>query len=275
MIDSLQPVPALIETITPLVADNHVFSFLPELPIKLTPGQFVEVSIPGVGSFPVSSCDLVNENRIRSCIRKVGRVTEALYRLVEGDVVGLRGPLGNGFPLHSFTGQDALLIAGGLGMAPLRGLLRSLLNDSQRQGRIILLYGSREPGSLLFFDELVELSGQGLISLRFSVDFAETLPGLNERILCKIGLVSELLDNLDLAPRRTVAAVCGPPALYRCVLEELALLGIPAAKIYATLERRMRCGVGQCCHCVAGGCFTCKDGPVFNLEQLRKMTGAI
>ncbi len=275
MSDALQPVPAVIARIVPMVADNHIFSFLPGTPLAMTPGQFVEVSIPGVGSFPVSSCDLVHAGLVASCIRKAGRVTEALYRLGEGDVVGLRGPFGNGFPMEAFAGQDALLIAGGLGMAPLRGVLQALLAERQRKGRIILLYGSREPGSLLFFDELVELSRQGLITLRFSVDFAETLPGPYDRVLCKIGLVSELLDDLDLAPRRTVAAVCGPPALYRCVLEELSLMGIPAARIYATLERRMRCGIGECCHCVAGGRFICRDGPVFTLEQLRKMAGAI
>jgi NAD(P)H-flavin reductase len=272
---AFQPVPAVIAKIVPMAADNHVFSFLPGTPLSLAPGQFVEINIPGVGSFPVSSCDHQSEELIVSCIRKTGRVTEALYRLEEGDVVGLRGPFGNGFPMKVFAGNDALLIAGGLGMAPLRGLLRALLGDRQRKERIILLYGSREPGSLLFFDELVELSQQGLINVRFSVDFAETLTGPFERVLCKIGLVSELLDDLDLAPRRTVAAVCGPPALYHCVLEELALMGIPAARIYATLERRMRCGIGECCHCVAGGRFICRDGPVFTLEQLRTMTGAI
>jgi len=275
MSDALQPVPAILETIVPQVVDNHVFTFLPETPLQLAAGQFVEISIPGVGSFPVSGCDLVRDRRILSCIRRTGRVTEALYRLEAGDTVGLRGPFGNGFPLEAFAGRDALLIAGGLGMAPLRGLLQALLADQQRKGRITLLYGSREPGALLFFDELVELSRVGLINLRFSVDFAETLPGPFERVLCKVGLVSELLAGLDLSPSRTTAAVCGPPALYHCVLEELTLLGIPAARIYATLERRMRCGIGECCHCVAGGRFVCRDGPVFSLDQLRRMPGAI
>jgi sulfhydrogenase subunit gamma (sulfur reductase) len=275
MSDTLQPLPAILETVVPQVVDNHVFTFLPETAMELGPGQFVEISIPGVGSFPVSACDLVREDRIVSCIRKTGRVTEALYRLQAGDAIGLRGPFGNGFPLEDFAERDALLVAGGLGMAPLRGLLQFLLADQSRQGRITLLYGSREPASLLFFDELVALSRQGLINLRFSVDFAEDLPGPFEQVLCRVGLVSELLEGLDLVPSRTVAAVCGPPALYHCVLEELAFLGIPAARIYATLERRMRCGIGECCHCVAGGRFVCRDGPVFSLEQLRKMPGAI
>jgi NAD(P)H-flavin reductase len=276
MMHDLQPIPALLEKIVPMVVDNHLFAFLPEQPLAdLTPGQFVEVSIPGVGSFPVSSCDLVRDGRIVSCIRRAGRVTDALYRLKEGATVGLRGPFGNGFPLERFAGHDALLIAGGLGMAPLRGLLQALLEDHRRQAKIMVLYGSREPGGLLFYEELVGLSQQGRISVRFSVDFAETLPGPYPQVFCRIGLVSELLEDLQFAPRRTVAAVCGPPALYRCVLEELALTGIAAARIFVTLERRMRCGIGECCHCVAGGRYICRDGPVFSLEQLRGMAGAI
>lgn len=274
MMHTLLPIPAVIEKIDALVVDNHLFAFRPQKPLQLLPGQFVEISIPGIGGFPVSSCDLVHEGLITSCIRRTGRVTEALYQLQVGDTVGLRGPFGNGFPLERFVDQDALMIAGGLGMAPLRALLKALLAD-ERTGRITLLYGSREPEALLFREELVELSGQGHFEVRFSVDFAETLPGPSRKVFCKIGLVSELLEDLEFNLGRTVAAVCGPPALYRCVLEELALMGLPTRKIFATLERRMRCGIGECCHCVVGGQYICKDGPVFSLAQLRSMEGAI
>lgn len=271
---AMQPVPAVIERVERSVVDNHLFTFRPEHPFTLAPGQFFEISVPGVGGFPVSSCDLVREGHVTSCIRRTGRVTEALYQLDVGDAVGLRGPFGNGFPLESFDGQDALLIAGGLGMAPMRALLKALL-DHAGTGRIILLYGSREPGVLLFREELVSLSCQGRIEVRFTVDFAEALPAPYDGVFCKVGLVTELLVDLDFNPRRTVAAVCGPPALYRCVLEELALMRLPPTKIFATLERRMRCGIGECCHCVAGGRYICKDGPVFSLEELRGMAGAV
>lgn len=271
---TLQPFTAIIDSIDQTVVDNHVFTFRPERQIELVPGQFVEISIPGVGAFPVSPCDLVREGLVSSCIRRTGRVTEALYRLEAGDAIGLRGPFGNGFPLELFAGRDALLIAGGLGMAPLRALLQALL-EREQTGKIILLYGSRQPGVLLFRDELVALSGQGRVDVQFSVDFAEIIPGSAGGIFCRIGLVTELLADLDFDPRKTVAAVCGPPALYRCVLEELALMGLPTARIFATLERRMRCGIGECCHCVAGGRYICEDGPVFSLEALRGMAGAI
>jgi sulfhydrogenase subunit gamma (sulfur reductase) len=275
MKDALQPIAAVLHKIVPMATDNHLFSFLPEQPMALAPGQFIEITLPGVGSFPVSSCDRVRDGLITACIRRAGRVTEALYQLEKGDVIGLRGPFGKGFPVELFKDQDALLIAGGLGMSPLRGLLQALLDDHHRKARIIVLYGSRKPEALLFREELVELSKEPQVEVRFSVDFAETLPSLDGRVVCEIGLVNELLSGLDFAPRRTIAAVCGPPALYHCILEELALIGIPAAKIFATLERRMRCGVGECCHCVAAGRYICKDGPVFNLEKLRTMTEAI
>ncbi len=273
--NDLKPVSAVLEKIVPMVLDNHLFSFRPESNLELSPGQFIEISIPGIGSFPVSSCEYARNGLISSCIRRTGRVTEALYQLEVGDVVGLRGPFGNGFALDQFEGKEALLIAGGLGMAPLRALLYALINNHKRMERIILLYGSRNQETLLFREELIELSNQKRLEVKFSVDFAELEPDNYGHAICKIGLVSELLTDLDFSPQNTVAALCGPPALYRCVLEELALIGIPPTKIYATLERRMRCGIGECCHCVVGGQYICKDGPVFSLAQLRKMKEAI
>lgn len=275
MAENLAPVPTLIESIWPMVEDNHVFTFLPERPFDVAPGQFVEISLPGVGSFPVSTCQLVEDKRVVSCIRRAGRVTDALYRLAPGDRVGLRGVFGNGFDMTIFPGRDVLMIAGGLGMAPLRALLMALLAGEQNHRRIIVLYGARELKTLLFRDELVELSHQQKIDLRFSVDFAAGLHGFYEDTVCRVGLVNELLQGLKFDPGNTVAVVCGPPALYRCVLGELSSLGIAEELIIATLERRMRCGIGECCHCVTGGRFICRDGPVFSLAELRSMPGAI
>jgi NAD(P)H-flavin reductase len=275
MSTSFMPTPAWIETIEPLAPGHRLFTLHPAAPIALLPGQFMEISIPGVGAFPVSACDLVRDGRIRSCIRSAGRVTETLFRLTVGAEVGLRGPFGNGFSLSAFRGADALLIAGGLGMAPLRALLLGLLEEPGRTERIFLLYGARAPGQILFRDELVELSAAGRITLKISVDFAEEFPCRELGVVCQVGLVSELLDEVPLVPARTVAAVCGPPALYGCVLHELAAAGIPPQRIFATLERRMRCGVGECCHCVTGGVFLCQEGPVFTLDRLLAMEGAI
>jgi NAD(P)H-flavin reductase len=193
----------------------------------------------------------------------------------EGDEVGLRGPFGNGFPLDGCEGRDFLLVAGGLGMAPLRGLLQALLSRRERTGEIVLLYGAREPETILFREELEELADAGQIRLCLSVDFSTEIPWAADAFICKVGLVTELLKDLRFTPANTLAAVCGPPSLYSCVPEELASLGVPPERIFATLERRMKCGVGQCCHCVTAGVYICRQGPVFTLEQLRRMENAI
>lgn len=269
------PVQAHIERSEPLAPDHRLFSFLPAQPLALAPGQFCEVSLAGVGAFPVSACALPRDGRIVACIRRAGRVTSALFDLPAGAEIGLRGPFGNGFPLAAFADRDALLVAGGLGIAPLRALLQALTDAPAAHGRITLLYGTREPQALLFYDELRAHAGAGRIDLRLSVDFAEELPGPAAGVVCRVGLVNELLRDVAFDPRRTAAALCGPPAMYRCLLGELAATGIPPQRIFVTLERRMRCGVGECCHCVTGGVFLCCDGPVFTLERLRTMDGAI
>jgi NAD(P)H-flavin reductase len=274
MLNSLQPIPAILERIVPMVPNNHVFTFLPEVPMSVAPGQFVEISLPGVGGFPVSACDLVRETRIASCIRKTGRVTAALYRLEVGARVGLRGPFGNGFDLESLRSRDVLMVAGGLGMAPLRALLFALL-EKEWPHRLVVLYGSRCRSALLFHDELVRLAGADRIELRFSVDFDDATPPPPGDVPCRTGLVNELLDDLELDAASTAAVVSGPPALYHCVLEDLATLGLPPELVFATLERRMRCGIGECCHCVTAGVFICQEGPVFSLAQLRNMEGAV
>jgi len=269
------PVTARIERIDRTMPD-HLFDFRLASPMDVAPGQFVELSVPGVGAFPVSTAAFGPDRHLfQACIRRAGRVTSALYRMKEGAEIGFRGPFGNGFPLDGFAGRDFLLVAGGLGMAPLRGLLQALLARRDRTGEIILLYGSREPETILFKEELEDLAEAGRIRLRFSVDFSTELPWAADAFICKVGLVPELLKDLRFTPENTVAAVCGPPSLYSCVPEELASLGVPPENIFATLERRMKCGVGQCCHCVTAGIFICREGPVFTLEQLRRMENAI
>lgn len=274
MIDYL-PFPARIAAIDRKVADNHVFTFAPAQPLNIAPGQFVEITLPGLGAFPVSISAVTPGATFESCIRRIGRVTSALYQLEAGAAVYLRGPFGNGFPLESFDGRAALLIAGGLGMAPLMGLLRALLQRRGTLQGITVLYGARDREDLLFRDELEELARRHEIHLRLSVDFSDTPPSETAPHACQVGLVTGLLHGLDFSPATTTAAVCGPPVLYGCVLEQLAALGVPAEAIFATMERRMKCGVGLCCHCVAGGVFICREGPVFPLTALRTMEGAL
>jgi NAD(P)H-flavin reductase len=269
------PLPACLEAIETDVPDNHLFYFRLPQPLPIAPGQFVELSLPGIGAFPVSAVTWPTSDLLQLCIRRVGRVTSALYRLEIGAAVGIRGPFGRGFPVENFLGKDVLLVAGGLGMVPLRTLLHWLLAHREGIGELTVLYGSYDVARLLFRRELETLAVAGTIRLAFSVDAPGEDPRGKGAIPCRFGVVSDLLADLDFNPATTVAAVCGPPVLYAHFLEKLATAGVPSASIYASLERRMKCGVGQCCHCVTAGVYICCQGPVFSLDELRMMPGAI
>lgn len=274
MIDFL-PLSAILVAIDAEIPDNHLFHFRLDQPLPVSPGQFVEVTVRGIGSFPVSAATWPTQEYLSLTIRRVGRVTAALYRLTIGDVVGIRGPFGRGFPLDKFVRRDVLLLAGGLGMIPLRTLLHWLLAHREMIGEVSLLYGSYDPGRFLFRSELEMLAASGALRLTLTVDRPESDLGDEASSACRLGFVGDLLKDHQYNPQKTVAAVCGPPAIYRHLLERLAESGISAASIFASLERRMRCGVGQCCHCIAGGVYVCSQGPVFSLEELRTMPGAI
>ncbi|BCR04153.1 oxidoreductase [Desulfuromonas versatilis] len=269
------PWEASLEAVDRSVPDNHLFTFRLAAPLSFTPGQFAEISVPGIGAFAVSPAFCRDTEVLIACIRRAGRVTSALYTQDIGARLGIRGPFGDGFPLDAFEGHDALLVAGGLGMAPLMSLLDALLRRRDRVGQVTLLYGSRDPSGILFRRELGEIAASGEARVLFTVDFAAELPWEEGAFVCRVGLVNELFSEVSLVAENTTAAVCGPPAMYGCVLEQLAGMGIPAQRIFATLERRMKCGIGQCCHCVTAGTFICREGPVFSLARLRAMPGAI
>ena len=274
MID-FTPVTATLAAVETDIPDNHLFHFRLTQPLPIAPGQFVELSLPGIGAFPVTAVTWPTSDILHLCIRRVGRVTSALYRLPLGASIGIRGPFGRGFPVEDFRGRDVLLLAGGLGMVPLRTLLHWLLAHRREIGEMTLLYGSYDAGCLLFRRELEGLAASGTMRVFFSVDAPGADPRGEGSIPCRHGVVGDLLADLDFNPATTVAAVCGPPVLYQHVLEKLAGAGVPPAAIFASLERRMKCGVGQCCHCVAAGVYICCQGPVFSLDQLRAMPGAI
>ncbi|NTW99381.1 MAG: oxidoreductase, partial [Geobacteraceae bacterium] len=238
------------------------------------PGQFLVLSLPGVGEIPVSYCGSPStDGSIELCIRHVGHVTSSLKAAAPGEAVGVRGPFGRGFPLSAYSGRDILLIAGGLGMAPLRSLLLALLEQRGLFGRVILLYGAREPGALLFQVELLSLQKQGKIQLQLAIDQPDQC--LNGPPDCRVALLPALLDNLDVDPVRTCAAICGPPVVYPLLVSRLRLMGLVSDRIHLSLERRMKCGVGRCGHCAVGSLLCCVDGPVFSHAELSGIDGAL
>jgi NAD(P)H-flavin reductase len=258
------PFLARISRIQRMVPDNHLFQlrFVDEaLNDRWThrPGQFVELSVIGTGEAPISICSSPSRRGfIELCVRRVGRVTDALYRLAMGELVGIRGPYGNGFPVEEMEGHDLLIVAGGLGMAPLRSLLWYALDHRERFGRLTLMCGARTPGEMLFRDELISLTGVDGLTTLLAVD--RDADGTWQH---HVGLLPELFEQADLDARTTYAAVVGPPVVYRFVLNELLARKFSKDRILMSLERRMKCGVGKCGHCSIGYKYTCIHGPVF------------
>ncbi|MDH3215884.1 MAG: FAD/NAD(P)-binding protein [Candidatus Krumholzibacteria bacterium] len=259
-----QPHMARIVRVYNMVADNYLFTlrFVDEQiagTFTHRPGQFIMLSLPGTGEAPISiSSSPSRPGVLELCVRRVGRVTNALYRCRTNDLVAIRGPYGNGFPMEELMGKNVLLVAGGLGIAPLRSLLWYAIDNRGRFENITVMYGARTPQDMLFRDELVSLVGRTDLTCLLTVDED---PGGDWK--GHIGLLPQLFDYLAIRPERTCAAVCGPPVVYRFILKRLLDLGFTKDRILMSLERRMRCGVGKCGHCSVGYKYTCIHGPIF------------
>jgi len=239
-------------------------------PLGHAPGQFVQVSLFGVGEAPISvaSAQAEGDATFNLCVRRLGRVTTAIHRLRPGERVGIRGPYGRGFRTEQMEGKHVVFIAGGIGVAPLRSLVQHCLAASDRFAGLTLLYGARTPADLLFTGDLDAWPRRGL-DVRLTVDRGDG--GWTGHV----GLITTLLEPLEMDPARTVAAVCGPPVMYRFVIDVLRRKGVPPDRIQVSLERRMRCGVGKCGHCAIGDLYACTDGPVFTYDAIRDLPGAL
>ena len=231
------------------------------------PGQFVEISVLGVGEAPISisSSPSRSNGAFELCVRKVGDVTGALHRLQPGATIGVRGPFGRGFPIEKFRGKDLLFAPGGLGLAPLRSLINQVLDERALFGRVVILYGARTPSELLFRDELQQWAQRPDVELRLTVDRGD------ESWTGHVGVITTLFRDVSLYPRNTVAVTCGPPVMYSFVLMELLGKGLSEGNIYLSLERRMKCGVGKCGHCQINQVYACQSGPVFSYADIKGM----
>jgi NAD(P)H-flavin reductase len=262
------PFPAVIESATTLTSRERLFRLRPERPFAFRPSQFVMLSLLGIGEAPISICSSPEIHfTFELCVRRVGTLTKALHALGAGQTVWIRGPFGNGMPIESLSGLDLVLVAGGLGLAPLRPLVFWILAHRPTFGRVSLLYGTRIPADVLFGRDLARWSN--VIDVATSIDVAP------EGYTGRVGPVTTLIHNLDLDPTRTAAVVIGPPAMYRHALRELSARRVPERRIYLSLERRMRCGIGECGHCLVNGAFVCVDGPVFSYRDVKRLPEAI
>lgn len=229
------------------------------------PGQFSMLYVFGVGELPISiSGDPGQAEKLTYTVRSVGPATQALVSRSEGEYLGVRGPFGAPWPLQAACGKDVLIIAGGIGLAPLRPAIYHILRHRDDYVRLIVLYGARSPGDLLYRKELAAWGRSPDTQVLTTVDYG----GVNWR--GRVGVVTTLFRHLRMHPDKTLAFICGPEIMMRYVITELEEnRGVRASDIYLSMERNMKCAVGFCGHCQYGPYFVCKDGPVFCYEKLR------
>jgi NAD(P)H-flavin reductase len=230
----------------------------------------VQVFVPLVGEAPISLASAPNGRRsFDLCVRRIGTVTEALHRLEPGAVIGIRGPLGHGFPMDELRGHDVLVVGGGIGMVPLRGLIQALLAERDQYNRIVIFAGFKSPDDIVFRSEIAQWQQQ------YDVECYVTIDRPHPQWDGHVGVITTLFPEVELDAPRTKAVVVGPPVMYRFVIAECRLKGIADEDIILSLERRMRCGVGKCGHCQVNGRYTCVDGPTFKYSELKFMWEAI
>jgi sulfite reductase subunit B len=232
------------------------------------PGQFVMVSMFGYTEAPISICSSpTDKGYFELTVRNVGIFTDRLHKIGKGDILGIRGPFGKGFPIDHMFGYDLVIVAGGLGIVPLRSLIRYIMYNRNDFGNVQLLIGCRTPKELLFEDETKEWMKRAEVKINCTVDKAD------EEWKGNVGLITTLIPGVDINPSRTYAVVVGPPIMYKFVIAKLLEKTIPEHQIIVSLERRMRCGLGKCGHCQIEGVYVCQSGPVFTYADLSNFKG--
>jgi anaerobic sulfite reductase subunit B len=230
--------------------------------LDTSPGQFTMIYAFGIGEVPISVSGQPGGTLVHT-VRAVGPVTEAICSAEPGATLGIRGPLGNSWPIEAAAGSDVLVVAGGIGLAPLRPVLYRALANRAAYGRLVLLYGSRTPADLLYTDELE--SWRDTIGVDLTVDAADgSWTG-------KVGVVPKLIAGAEFDPASTHAFVCGPEIMMRFAAQALDERGVPSDRIHVSLERNMRCGVGHCGHCQLGPTLICLDGPVYTYGDIEPL----
>ncbi|MDI6773963.1 MAG: FAD/NAD(P)-binding protein [Verrucomicrobiota bacterium] len=235
------------------------------------PGQFVELSVLGVGEAPISiSSSPTQAGSFQMVARQVGNVTRALHALAAGEKVGIRGPFGTEFQVDgAMKGKDLLFICGGIGLAPVRSAINYVMDRRADYGKVTILFGARTPAERLFTEETRRWAAAP------GVTYQETVDRGDEGWTGNVGVITTLMPRLAVDPGRTVAVICGPPVMYKFVLLELRKLKISDANVYVSLERHMKCGVGKCGHCQVNGIYVCQKGPVFRYSDVAEVREAI
>lgn len=268
------PRKAEIISVSDLTDDEKLFTLrmVDGADLSHQPGQFVQLSLPGFTEAPISiasSCS--HDGCFELAIRRAGFLTNEMHTQVAGDTVGIRGPFGSFFPVDEFAGMDLVLVSGGCGLAPMRSLIKHCEDQRDRFGSVHILYGARSPDHLLFKGDLAAWQSSAGFSCGITVDSAPSAACYEGAT----GFVQTLIPPLEIDPGQTAAAVVGPPVMYRGVIDALLAKGVAAERIYISLERNMRCGVGKCGHCAIDHLYCCTDGPVFRLDRVMGIKGVI
>jgi NAD(P)H-flavin reductase len=260
-VDPWIPEPSRIERVRRETRDTFTLA-LDKRPFCFEPGQFNMLYLFGVGEVAISISGDPDADALVHTIRAVGTVTRAIARLTKGDALGVRGPFGTGWPVSLAEGGDLLVIAGGVGLAPVRPIVYRALRDRARFGRVILLVGARTPDDLLFAKELERWRARGACDVRITVDHA------GPSWTGPVGVVPALIDGLAIDPARTIAMMCGPEVMMRFSARALEARGLSRDRIFLSMERNMKCATAFCGHCQYGPAFVCRDGPVFRFDRI-------
>lgn len=260
-----QPIKAEIKGVFEETPNIKTFFLRPGVRFPFETGQFIELTVPGVGEAPFTpSSSPEIEEKMEVTVMKAGSMTSALHEMKPGEWVGLRGPFGLGYPLGDFVGKEILIVGGGVGLAPLRCLFFALVHSIEAHERIVFCYGARTPSDIIYknavLNEWPKLDPK--ISFRITVDNGD------DNWEGRVGLVTTTLDNLDIRIENSIAVVCGPPIMMKFSTLKLIDLGYEPEQIYLSMEKNMSCGIGKCGHCQLGKYYVCKDGPVFSYDQI-------
>ncbi len=269
-----RPILCRLESVTDLTPIEKGFRLvrLDGQPFGHQPGQFIQLSVFGIGEAPISVASSPTRGPYLDLgIRRAGTLTGALHAMVPGDEVGVRGPFGTCFDLETMRGKDLLLISGGCGLAPMRALVQYCEDRRSEFGRVTFLYGAKTPNDVLYKDELSRLSQSGSLECHYTVD---AVPD-GQSWQGEVGLITKLIPPLAIDPQKTIAVIVGPPIMYRFVISELHRKGMNNGEIVVSLERHMKCGVGKCGHCTIEHLYCCLDGPVFRLSEVAELRGAL
>lgn len=230
-----------------------------------SPGQFNMLYLFGVGEIPISiSGDPAVRGTAVHTTREVGIVTRAMRRLKPGGMIGLRGPFGNHWPLEAASGKDLVIIAGGIGLAPLRPVVYAALAERERFNRVVLLFGARSPADLLFRNEIRKWRA------RLDMDVQVTVDRATDAWRGNVGVITQLIPRAGFNPSNAVGMVCGPEVMMRFAVLELQKRGVADDRIYVSMERNMKCAIGLCGHCQYGARFVCRDGPIYRYDDIAR-----